>query len=220
MHELTCNFTLCSLISAFSSLSPSLPYQSHRCQLVASVRSAKSARSASASSLPIRLSRTCYHAFRCSFRGMRFFAVRASSLCSRPEHSRLYQSEHPHGICQLQAMLSALHRQDRRWQDSVQLSGPKLHRRRQWRKRARRCSGLVATSLRRCMANTDDSLALVGTGEGTTIEVAIFDPTDAAYKDNGAGVLSQDVKQLLVPNPLSGPGIVSSMTSIPTPGRD
>ena len=51
------------------------------------------------------------------------------------------------------------------------------------------------------------NVALVGTLEGTTIFVATFDPNNQAYKDLGGGVFSQGVKKVILPNPVSGPGV-------------
>ncbi|KAI9671465.1 MAG: hypothetical protein M1831_004374 [Alyxoria varia] len=49
--------------------------------------------------------------------------------------------------------------------------------------------------------------ALVGTLEGTTIFVASFDPDNQAYKELGGGVYSQGVNKVILPNPISGPGV-------------
>ncbi|KAL8663177.1 MAG: hypothetical protein Q9202_004109 [Teloschistes flavicans] len=52
--------------------------------------------------------------------------------------------------------------------------------------------------------------ALVGSAEGTTIFVAEFAPPDDAYApiDSSPNEFSAEVKQVIVPNPISGPGIV------------
>ncbi|KAI9715305.1 MAG: hypothetical protein M1828_000905 [Chrysothrix sp. TS-e1954] len=60
--------------------------------------------------------------------------------------------------------------------------------------------------------NGQDLMALVPAtvatlAEGTTAEVATFDPNDSAYKSGAPNVFSNDVKDVIIENPISGPSI-------------
>lgn len=49
--------------------------------------------------------------------------------------------------------------------------------------------------------------ALVSTLFGTTVSVVDFNPSGPAYDEVSAGAYSSQAEQVIVPNPLSGPGI-------------